>query len=178
MSMSRLQVILCAAALATSLAPRTFADDDNKRTDVTINGPVEVPGRVLPAGSYVFKLLDSQSDRNILEIYDKNEQQLITIVMAVPDYKLRTPEKPIISFEERASNSPEAIKAFFYPGDNYGLQFVYPHDQAVKIARRTNQNVLAMRDGADARDKNTEITGVNAAGESVPMSRIVQGKDR
>jgi len=161
------------------MAPRIFADEADKKTDVTISGPIEVPGRVLPEGSYVFKLLDSQSDRNILEIFDKNEQHLVTTVLAVPNYKLRTASKPIITFEERAADSPEAIKAFFYPGDNYGLQFVYPHDQAVKIAKRANQNVLAMRGSTNGHDmKSAEVTGVNPSGESVPISGVVQSKQQ
>jgi hypothetical protein len=183
MSTARSQVsrraLVGAALLAACIAPYTFADENDKRTEVTFSGPVEVPGMVLPPGTYVFKLLDSESDRNVLQIFDKNGQHLVTTVLAVPDYRLRTPSKPIITFEERASNSPEAIKAFFYPGDNFGLQFVYPHNQAVKIARRTNQSVLSMHDETTTRDmKKTDITGVNPAGESVPMNGVVQGKSR
>jgi hypothetical protein len=177
MSFSHFHVAaLAAAALAAAcFAPRTYADEWNKKTVVNISGPIEIPGRVLPAGTYVFKLLDSQSDRDILEIYDKNEQHLVTTVMAVPDYRMRTPGHPILKFEERASNAPEALKSFFYPGDNFGLQFVYPHDQAVALARRTNSNVLSMDNGTGPSDmKHAHISGVNGQGQSVEMNGMVQ----
>ena len=66
--------------------------------------------------------------------------------LAIPDYRLQPSDKPLLQFEERASNAPEAIKAFFYPGDNYGLQFVYPHKRATELAKRTRQHVLSTRD--------------------------------
>jgi hypothetical protein len=101
---------------------------------------------------------------------------------------LKPTDKPVIKFEERPSGTPEAIKAFFYPGDEYGLQFVYPHDRAVQIAKRTKQNVLSMRNDmaqnitapatsvSDANVqamKNTEITGVNPSGEPIDMVVVV-----
>ena len=102
-------------------------------------------GKVLPAGAYVFKLLDSASNRNIVQIFDKDERHLYATILAIPDYRLKPTDKTVINFEELPSNSPEAIKAWFYPGDEYGQQFVYPHKRAVEIAKRTNQNVLSMR---------------------------------
>jgi hypothetical protein len=168
----RIPALAAAALVAACITPRTFADEWDKKTIVTINNPIEVPGRVLPAGAYVFKLLDSQSDRTILEIYDKNEQHLVTTVMAVTDYRMKTPGHPILTFKERASDSPEALKSFFYPGDNYGLQFVYPHDQAVAIAKRSNDNVLTMDSKEDM--KKAHISGVNGSGESVEMNSVVQ----
>lgn len=171
----KMAAIAAAALAAACFAPRTYADQWNEKTVVTINGPIEIPGRVLPAGTYVFKLFDSQSDRDILQIYDRNEQHLVTTVMAVPDYRLRTPGHPILHFEERASNAPEALKAFFYPGNNYGLQFVYPHDQAVAIARRTNSNVLSMDNGTAPSDmQHARISGVNSAGQNVDVNGVVQ----
>ncbi len=178
---------LCAAILAACLIPAA-ADEWNKKTIVMFNAPVEVPGKVLPPGTYVFKLLDSTSNRNIVQIWDKDEKQLYATIMGVPDYSLKTPEKPIIRFEERPSDTPEAVKAWFYPGDNYGVQFVYPHEQAVQLAKRTKQNVLSMRNDmaqnitarADSKNapsvqamKDTKVTGVNPAGEDVDILVVV-----
>lgn len=81
------------------------------------------------------------------------------------------PGHPILKFEERASNAPEALRSFFYPGDNYGLLFVYLHDQAIAIAKRTNQNVLTS-DSGDM--KRSHISGVNGNGESVDMNTMIQ----
>ena len=180
---------LCVALLGTLLIPKAAASEWDKKTVVTFNQPVEVPGKALPAGTYVFKLLDSPSNRNIVQIWDKDEKHLIGTYLAVPDYRMKPADKPVINFEERASNAPEAIKAWFYPGDEYGQQFVYPHDQAVNIAKRTNQNVLSMRNEMEknikapaksAQDssvqemKQTEVKGVNPQGEPVEPDAIVQ----
>jgi hypothetical protein len=185
---------LAAAILFISLACLGLiapADVSNKKTIVTFSAPVEVRGKALPAGTYVFKLLDSASNRNIVQIFDKDEKQLLATIPAVPDYRLTPPEKPIIQFEERPSGTPEAIKAWFYPGDTYGVQFVYPHERAVELAKRTNQNVLSMRDemksnmaaGAkSAKDpsvqemETTEVTGVKPSGEPVAVIVIVGTK--
>ena len=120
------------------------ADEWNQKTIVKFSGPVEVPGQVLPAGTYVFKLLDSQSDRNIVEVFNKNQTHLLGTFMTVADYHLRPRGKTIISFEERAAGAPEAVKAWFYPGDNFGHEFVYPKVRAVQLAQANNQPVPSM----------------------------------
>src|ERR1700704_605747 len=109
---------LCMALLGIGFAPTATSDEYNKKTIVTTNVPIEVPGKVLPPGTYVFKLLDSASNRNIVQIFDKDEKQLYAPVLAIPDYRLEPSDKPVLKFDERPSNSPEALKAWFYPGDN------------------------------------------------------------
>ena len=119
---------------AALLTPRMKADGWDKLTKVTLSTPVEIPGQVLAPGTYWFKLLDSPSDRNIVQIYNADQSKQIAMIMAIPDYRLKPTDKTVITFEERSANSPEAIKAWFYPGDNYGQQFVYPKPRAVATA--------------------------------------------
>jgi hypothetical protein len=128
------------------LLPLAKADEWNQKTVFTFSGPVEIPGKVLPAGTYVFKLEDSQSDRNIVQVFSKNEQHLYGTFLAIPDYRLKPTGKVIISFEERKAGSPEAVKAWFYPGDNFGHQFVYPKKRAVELASANNSAVPSMPD--------------------------------
>jgi LPXTG-motif cell wall-anchored protein len=136
---------LLALGIAT-LPPQARADEWNQKTVMTFSGPVEIPGQVLLPGTYVFKLMDSQSDRNIVEVFNKRENHLYGIFLAIPDYRLKLPGngKPIITFEERAAGAPEAVKAWFYPGDNYGHEFVYPKVKAMALAKASNQAVPAM----------------------------------
>jgi len=179
---------LCVTMLGIGWTTGAAADERDKKTIVTFSAPVEIPGKALPAGTYVFKVLDSASNRNILQIFDKDEKQLYATILAIPDYRLRPSDKPVIRFEERPSGTPEAIKAFFYPGDDYGLQFVYPHDRAVQIAKRTKQNVLSMRNDmaknitTQAKStsepsvqemQNTEVTGVNPAGDDIDLVVVI-----
>jgi hypothetical protein len=102
------------------------------------------PGQVLEAGTYVFKLMDSQSDRNIVQVFNKRENRLYGTFLTIPDYRLKPKGKTIITFEERAAGSPEAVKAWFYPGQNYGHQFVYPKVKALELAKLNSQPVASM----------------------------------
>jgi hypothetical protein len=168
--------------------PSASASEWNKKTIVTFSAPVEIPGKALPAGTYVFKLLDATANRNIVQVYDKNQQHLIATVLAVPDYRRQPTGKPLVEFEERPTGTPEAIEAWFYPGDNYGQMFVYPHARAMELARRTHQNVLSMRDemetnthtsATSASDsgirqlQQTDVTAVSPTGQEVGVDSVV-----
>jgi hypothetical protein len=192
---NRLRCLALAAVSAALLnvvpVPTANADEMDKKTIVTTNAPTEVPGRVLPPGTYVFKLLDSSSNRNIVQIFDKDEKRLYATVLAVPDYRLQPSDKPLIQFEERAANAPEAIKAWFYPGDQYGQQFVYPHKRAAELAKQHNGKVLSMSDdmakhmktqSTSASDdsiqslKKTEVAGVDPSGAPVELEVVILSK--
>jgi hypothetical protein len=107
------------------LVPNVRADQTDEKTIVTVNEAIQVPGKVLPTGTYVFKLLDP-NDRTIVAIYNADQTHLIAIVRGIPDYHTKTPGKAILRLEERSAGQPEALKEWFYPGDNSGVEFVYP----------------------------------------------------
>ena len=110
---------------ATFFVPKVRADEFDKKTIVTVNEPIQVPGKVLPAGTYVLKLLDS-NDRTLVAIYNADGRDLITTIQGIPDYRMETPSKAILQLEERPEGQPEALTEWFYPGDNFGVEFVYP----------------------------------------------------
>jgi hypothetical protein len=114
--------------LGTFFVPKGRADAWDRKTTVTVNQPIQVPGKVLPAGTYVFKLLDS-NDLTLVAIYNADETHLITTVRGISDSRMETPDKAILQLEERPSGQPEALKAWFYPGDNTGIEFVYPTEK-------------------------------------------------
>jgi len=126
----RALAISCLAALCVGFIPSAAADESDHKTIVTFSGPVEIPGKALPAGTYVFKLLDSTGSRDIVQIFDKDEKKLIATLLAIPDYRMKPSDKPIITFEERPAGTPEAIKAWYYPGDTYGEQFAQARGRA------------------------------------------------
>jgi len=179
--------LLCAGLVGFAFAPTAAADEWDKKTVVTLSAPVEVPGKVLPAGTYVFKLLNSPSDRHIVQIFDKDEKRLYATVLAIPDYRLQPTGDTVIRFEERPIGTPEAIKAWFYPGDVYGQEFVYPHKRAVELAKQNNQNVLSMPNEVSVRANSatepsvkemqkTEVTAVKPSGEQVELAQAVSPK--
>jgi hypothetical protein len=140
---------VCFIALVSAVAaPGAKADDWNKKTTVTFSGPVEIPGvhltgwKVLPAGTYVFKLLDSQSDRHIVQIFSKDERTIIATILAIPNYRLKATSKTVITFRERPAGEPEAIRAWFYPGMTWGEEFVYPKARAIELSKTEKAPVL------------------------------------
>ena len=139
--------IFCLTLVALAIPSLVKADEWNKETTVSFNNPVEIPGvgaQTLPAGTYVFKLMDSQSDRHIVQIFNKRGDHLYATILAIPNYRLKSTDKTVMTFRERAAGSPEAIRAWFYPGNNWGQEFVYPKTRAIELAKITNEPVLAM----------------------------------
>src|SRR5438105_13872850 len=140
---------LCCMALASALfAPSAKADEWNRKTTITLSGPVEIPGvhlagwGVLPAGTYVFKILDSLSDRHIVQIFNQDETTVYATILAIPNYRLQATDKTVMTFRERPAGQPEALRAWFYPGRNWGEEFVYPKAKAIELAKATNIPVL------------------------------------
>jgi len=148
--MNRLKVgamIFCFALFAIAFPRGVKADEWNKKTVLTFDKPFEIPGvgaQVLPAGTYVFKLLDSQSDRHIVQIFNERQDHVFSTILAIPNYRLRATDKTVITFRERAAGQPEALRAWFYPGNNWGQEFVYPKARAIELAKQANLPVLAM----------------------------------
>jgi len=135
--------LLCCAMLFVIFPVSANGDEWNKRTVVTFSAPVELPGIVLPAGTYVFKLADSMSDRHIVQVFNAEENHIYATILAIPDYRLTPKEKTVMSLEERPINTPEALRAWFYPGDNFGQEFVYPKARAKELAEITKVPVLS-----------------------------------
>ena len=145
--MTKLKLVLSLTALAAT-ATLLQADTWSKRTKVTFSGPVQVPwphtqaGVVtLSAGTYIFRLQDSSSNRHIVEITNTRGDHVYATILSVNDYRLNATSKTVMYFTERKSGTPQAVKAWFYPGDNYGQRFVYPKVQATQIAAAVNQPV-------------------------------------
>src|SRR5579864_4136265 len=149
--MNRFKIVttVCGMAIAcVLLAPNVKADDWNRKTVITFSAPVEIPGvhlvgfGVLPAGTYVFKILDSQSDRHIVQIFSKDELTVYATILAIPNYRLKATDKTVMTFRERPAGQPEALRAWFYPGREWGEEFVYPKAKAIELAKATNTPVL------------------------------------
>src|ERR1700730_5572221 len=140
--------MFCVAAMGAIFLPGDRADDWNNKTVMTFSGPVEIPGvhltgyGVLPAGTYVFKLLDSQSDRHIVQIFSQDEKTVYATILAIPNYRLKATSKTVITFSERPAGEPEALRAWFYPGRKWGEGFVYPMAKAIELAKAANTPVL------------------------------------
>jgi hypothetical protein len=141
MSGKPIAVIAAVIAVGTQVA---MADQFDKKTKVKFSNTVEVPGAVLPAGTYVFKLVESSASRHIVQVQNERGDKTFATILAIPDYRLNASSRTVMYFGERGSGgggTPFAIKSWFYPGDNYGQRFVYPKKTATQIATVYNQPV-------------------------------------
>lgn len=120
------QLGACAIILSSIFAIGAKADDWSRRTIVTFSKSVEIPGKVLPAGTYVFKLAGSIADRDLVEVWDGHETRLLATLRTIPEKREENPNETIFDFEERPGESPMAIRAWFFPGQDIGQDFVYP----------------------------------------------------
>lgn len=139
--------IVCTLLACLAMAIGLAAQPLNKKTKVTFSGPVEIPNAhakggvmTLPAGTYIFTLMDSNANRHIVRIDDANGKVQSTI-LAIADYRVNASSKTVMYFSESAAGRPVALKSWFYPGDNYGNRFIYPKVKAQALAAETNQPV-------------------------------------
>jgi hypothetical protein len=110
------------AAISTQASHASVAVE---KAVFTFTDPVQVPGRVLPPGTYLFKLEENEGDLNVVEIKNLTETKVYGVFVVGPLYRTTAPTRPAILFDESAPGTPKPIKAWFYPGDNYGKAFVY-----------------------------------------------------
>jgi|HubBroStandDraft_1064217.scaffolds.fasta_scaffold16983_3 LPXTG-motif cell wall-anchored protein len=180
MKVNKLQTVVFSLALMGSmlLPGNVKADTWNKATKLTFSGPVEVPGRSLPAGTYWFQLMDSSANRHIVQIWNSDRSQLLATVLAIPNYRLRPTGDSVISFAERPSDSPEAVREWFYPGDNFGQEFVYPKSRATELAQQVNAPVLETRDeqveAPAAALEQAPVKAVQPTGDEIEIAEVVE----
>jgi hypothetical protein len=166
-------VVLALSLLGVTLAPGARADELNKKTVMTFSQPVEIPGQVLPAGTYTFKLADSLSDRHIVQIFNADGSRIIATILAINNYRLRPTGESVVKFAERSGDNPEALKAWFYPGDNFGQEFVYPKPRAVQLAVAANEPVPAL--AVETTDlKEAPIVAVTPEQKELPVTEAIQ----
>jgi hypothetical protein len=182
----------CAVVVALTFSPRAVAQRADKRTVVTFSQPIEIPGvgqQYLPAGKYVFKLVDSLSSRDIVQIFSEDESHVFATILTIANYRLKATDETVMTFRERAAGKPEAIRAWFYPGANWGQEFVYPKTRAVELAKLTNEPVLFIPSELAAEIikpvksideppvvalKKAPIMAVLPRGEEVEIAQVVQ----
>ena len=177
--MKNIKAAFCLLAItmfSATVLSSARADTWDKKTVVTFNQAVEVPGKVLPAGTYTFQLLDSPSDRHIVQIFSADGTHIITTILAINNYRLEPTGETVMKFSERPGDSPDALRAWFYPGDNFGQEFVYPKARALQLAQTTKVIVPAV--AVDTFDDNTiktvPIVAVTPDEKEVEVATVIQ----
>jgi len=157
------RTVCSAAVLAIGLASAAHADEWTKLTYLTFSGPVNMPGITLPAGTYRFELMDPDSSRRVIRVSDKEGTKNYGIFLTISDQKMEPSSEAVVMFKETPKGAPQAIKAWFYPGETTGYEFVYPHSQAMTIAKATHESVLTTSESRETTTEADRVASVRGA---------------
>lgn len=163
-------VLVAAVLVAFSMNVRAQDLNPQEKTYLTFSGPVELPGMTLPAGTYTFKLADTPG-RNVVQVLSQDEQTLHGQFLFVQANRTEPTGETVVTFRETAEGATPAVQYWYYPGEAIGKEFVYPKDQAMRIAARTNSTVLSV-DGEIGPE--ASVSSVDAQGNVTPWEREQQ----
>jgi hypothetical protein len=107
----------------------------DKRTYFTFNQSVALPGVTLPAGTYMFRLANPDTSRNVIQVSDKKGMQSYAMLLTIPSYRTRPAKDSEIEFLETPEGAPRAVNAWWYTGDSTGYQFIYSKQQLAELYR-------------------------------------------
>jgi hypothetical protein len=133
--------MILAFALFFELA--AHADESDQATKITFSQPVQIPGKVLPAGTYLFKLVNSDSDLNIVQIFNADRTVLYATLQTIPTDRPEPAGHTVVAFAEQGTGQPDALLKWFYPGRDTGNEFVYPQHQEKELAQDKQQTIVA-----------------------------------
>jgi hypothetical protein len=172
--------LLGIALVAAAITPSVKADQWDKKTTITINEPVQMPSCcyaehvvVLQPGTYVLALVDSLSDRHIVRVFEQDQKTVVTTILAIPNYRLQPTGNSVFQFWETPAGQPRAIRAWFYPGDNFGQEFAYYKTKSIEIAKVAKAPVPAVVVETEAELKTAPVVIVDEKGEEKPIETVV-----
>jgi hypothetical protein len=148
------------------------AQTEDKRTYFTFSGPIALPGVTLPAGRYLFHIVDTTGSRKVIQVQSEDQKRSFAMTNTIPDQRRDAPKDATVAFYESARGTPAAVKSWWYPGETIGYQFIYPRAQARQIAKATQQPVLTTKTESTKSEetKSAELTRVDANGRDVDVN--------
>jgi hypothetical protein len=173
MSCARIIRTILGVSLGAALfASAAQAQPEDKRTYFTFSGPIALPSVTLPAGRYLFRIVDTTTSRKVIQVLSDDQKKPFTMVNTIPDTRRDAPKDATVAFYESARGTPAAVKSWWYPGETIGYQFIYPRGQAKQIAKATGQPVLTTKAESTKYEetKSAELTRVDANGRDVDVN--------
>jgi len=137
------------------------------RTPLTISEPTEVPGMVLEPGKYIVQVLNTKETRMVVQFLNEDGSKNITTVMAVPNYRVKVTDGSPFTYFQRSEGAPQALKDWFYVGNNFGIEFIYPKETAVRIARASNETVYSAPSARP--EPGEQIVTISPEAKEVPL---------
>jgi hypothetical protein len=125
------------------MLPVAKADEGNQQTELTFSQPVQIPGQILPAGTYQFVIIDDTASLNTVQIFSADRQKLYATLVTVPAIRPEPADGTVLSFAERGSGQPEALQSWFYPGMLDGHEFIYGKQEERELSGDSKFTVTA-----------------------------------
>jgi hypothetical protein len=180
--MIRTTLMGCALAATVWSTAALAQEPTDQRTYFTFSAPFQLPGgKTLPAGKYTFRVADSPGNRHIVQILNESGTQMHTTLLAIPAQRQDPPDEPEIRFMEGPANMPPAIRTWWYPGRTIGHEFIYPREQARRLAAAQTEPVLTVTGNEATAEEmaGAELTRVGRADEeSAAATRDTANADR
>jgi hypothetical protein len=129
---------------AVMIAAVANAQPADKRTIFTFSRSITLPGVTLPAGKYIFRLADDETSRKVIQVVNADGKPY-AMLLTIPEERRDPAKDAEVSFLETASRTPSAVRAWWYPGERTGYEFIYPRSQARQLARTTGASVLTTK---------------------------------
>ena len=123
--------------------PSARADENDQATKLTFNQPVQIPGRVLPTGTYWFMLANTEFSRNVVRIYNSDRSTVIATVLTIDTKSSTVPGETAVTFAEREPMQPQTLLSWFYPGESTGHEFVYSNKEEQELAQVKHYTIMA-----------------------------------
>ena len=151
---------------AVLIAAMANAQPSDKRTFFTFSRPITLPGVTLPAGKYVFRLADDETSRKVIQIMSSEGTKQYAMLLTIPEERRDPAKDAEVAFLETASRTPSAVKAWWYPGERTGYEFIYPRAQARQLARATGASVLTTKADTTKTEetRSGELTRIDSSG--------------
>jgi hypothetical protein len=169
-----LKTIVSACVFAVlAMSTTATAQPSDRRTFFTFNQPFTLPGVTLPAGKYLFRIVDDTTSRRVVQVLDAAGTKSYAMLTSIPAQRLDAPADPEIRFMETASGTPAAVKTWWYPGNTIGYEFIYPKEQALRLARAAQNPVLTtVANTSTTSDelKSGDLTRVSSTGSETPVT--------
>jgi len=171
-SSKALRAILGLSLGVTLWASTAQAQPADKRTFFTFSAPIALPGTTLPAGRYIFRIVDTTSSRKVIQVLSDDGKKPFVMANTIPDQRRDAPKDATVAFYETPRGTPAALKTWWYPGETTGYQFIYPRAQAKEIAHNTGKAVLTTKTDTTKTEETTTaaLTRVDDSGKDTDVS--------
>jgi hypothetical protein len=131
-------------ALSLFFGLAAHADEADESTTITFSQPIQIPGRVLPAGTYVFKLA-STYDLNLVQVFNADRAVLYANLQTIATDRPEPSDHTVVALAEQGTGQPDVLLKWFYPGRETGKEFLYPQQKEKELAQDKQQTVIATR---------------------------------